>query len=105
MKSSPLITYIENIKPHRDLLESYEIVRKWLQESGMTSKEIENVTGAPPHIWKEYENIKQEMGKVKLELSRYGMLDSSNEDIFNNFMLSELNKISVKYPLRDEPIT
>lgn len=102
MESSPLINYLENIRPHAEILKSYEIVRKWLQESGMTSKEIESIKTAPHYIWIEHEKIHSMVEKIKSDLRRYGILDDTNEEIFGNFIVSELKKISRKYPLVDE---
>lgn len=101
MESSPLVIYIENLKPHSHILKSYEIIRKWLQESGKTSKEIEHINQAPDYVWMEHNKIIAEMEIIKSDLKRYGILNDSNEEEFNNFMVSELKEISEKYPLID----
>jgi transcriptional regulator NrdR family protein len=68
----------------------------------MTSKEIESIKKAPHYIWVEHEKIHSVVEKIKSDLRRYGILDDTNEEIFGNFIVSELKKISRKYPLVDE---
>ena len=98
--SSSMEKFLDKTKADNKIVEMYIELRKYLQSADHTSVSIQNISKAPPYIWKLMDDIRNEVSILRDTLNRYGILES--DETYNSWLENRLKHINKEYPLIDE---
>jgi hypothetical protein len=101
----PLLTYMENMRPHDDLLDDYIKLRVYFKNEGYSQEDLKSVKRAPGWVWEIQSKIPLKVVMLKQDLKKLGLMSTNNyifeeeEKILMDYLENEMKKIDNQFPL------
>ncbi len=98
----PIITYMENIKPHYDLLDDYIKLRVYFKNAGYSEEDLKTVKRAPQWVFEIQSRFPMKVEKMKIDLKKIGLMDDvygPQSEILMDYLKSEMRKIDLEFPM------
>jgi len=100
----PIITYMENIKPHYDLLDDYIKLRVYFKNAGYSEEDLKSVKRAPQWVFQIQNSFPLKIEKIKRDLQKIGILKfrgypDGDDKILLDYIKNELKKIDQEFPM------
>jgi len=100
----PIITYMENIKPHYDLLDDYIKLRVYFKNAGYSEEDLKSVKRAPQWVFQIQNSFPLKIEKMKRDLQKIGILKfkgypDGDDKILIDYIKNELKKIDQEFPM------
>jgi hypothetical protein len=101
----PIITYMENMRPHDDLLDDYIKLRVYFKNEGYSQEDLKSVKRAPGWVWEIQSKIPLKVVMLKQDLKKLGLMSTNNytfeeeEKILMDYLENEMKKIDLEFPM------
>ena len=98
----PIITYMENMKPHYDLLDDYIKLRVYFKNAGYSEEDLKSVKRAPQWVFEIQNRFPMKVEKMKIDLKKIGLMDDiygPQSEILMDYLKSEMKKIDLEFPM------
>ena len=98
----PIITYMENMQPHYDLLDGYIKLRVYFKNQGYSEEDLKSVKRAPSWVWEIQDKFPLKVEKIKRDLQKIGLMDDiygPQSEILMDYLKSEMKKIDLEFPM------
>lgn len=98
----PIISYMERLQPHYDLLDDYIKIRVYFKNQGYSEEDLKSVKRAPQWLFQLQDGFAWKVEKIKRDLKKIGLMDDiygPQSEILMNYLKSEMKKIDLEFPM------
>ena len=98
----PIISYMERLQPHYDLLDDYIKIRVYFKNQGNSEEDLKSVKRAPSWVWKIQDGFAWKVEKIKKDLQKIGLMKDiygPESEILMDYLKSEMKKIDLEFPM------
>ena len=98
----PIITYMENMKPHYGLLDDYIRLRVYFKNQGYSEEDLTSVKRAPSWVWEIQSRFPLKIEKIKRDLQKIGLMNDiygEESEVLMDYLKSEMKKIDLEFPM------
>ncbi len=98
----PIISYMERLQPHYELLDDYIKLRVYFKNQGYSEEDLTSVKRAPSWVWKIQDGFPWKVEKIKKDLQKIGLMKDiygPQSEILMDYLKSEMKKIDLEFPM------
>jgi len=98
----PIISYMERLQPHYDLLDDYIKIRVYFKNQGYSEEDLKSVKRAPQWLFQLQDGFAWKVEKIKRDLKKIGLMNDiygPESEILMDYLKNEMKKIDLEFPM------